>query len=67
MLGTGAYGFGFSKDGKVNIFDISGKQILSAAAQNDQEIKRPRPLQLVPDARGVRFYRGKSFIVVASR
>jgi hypothetical protein len=67
MLGTGAYGFGFSKDGKVNIFDISGKQILSVAVQNDQEIKRPRPLQLMSDGRGVRFYRGKSFIVVSSR
>jgi len=67
MLGTGAYGFGFSKDGKVNIFDISGKQILSGTAQNDSEMKRPRPLQLMSDAKGVRLYRGKSFIVVSPK
>jgi hypothetical protein len=66
-LGTGAYGFGFSKDGKVNIFDLSGKQILSASVQTDSEIKRPRPLQMISDARGIRFYKGKNFILISPK
>jgi hypothetical protein len=67
ILSTGAYGFGFSKNGKVNIFDISGKQILSATVQNDSDMKRPRPLQLVTDPKGVRFYNGKSFVQISPK
>src|SRR6478672_3440554 len=33
QLGTGAYGFGFSQDGKLNIFDLSAKKILSVVTQ----------------------------------
>ena len=66
-LDTGAYGFGFSKDGSVNIFDISAKQILSVEARTDADMKRPRPLQLVPTENGVRFYKGKYYVVVSPR
>lgn len=66
-LGTGAYGFGFSKDGRLNIFDISSKQILSVAAQNDPDMKRPRPLQMVTAANGIRFYNGKTYVLVSRR
>src|SRR5687767_13837899 len=34
-LNSGAYGFGFSKDGKVNLFDLGAKTILSVATQTD--------------------------------
>ena len=54
MLPTGAYGFGFSKNGAINIFDISGKQILSAPGRADQAMKRPRPLQMAETAGGIR-------------
>jgi hypothetical protein len=63
-LGTGAYGFGFSKDGKINIFDISSKQILSVTTQNDAEMKRPRPLQMTAEPNGIRLYKGKSYVVI---
>jgi len=66
-LDTGAYGFGFSKDGKVNIFDLGAKQILSVSTQNDVEMKRPRPLQIVPGEKGVRFYKGKNYVVISPR
>jgi len=66
-LGTGAYGFGFSKAGTVNIFDLSSKRILSAAANNDALMKRPRPLQMVSVARGVRLYKGKSYVLISAR
>jgi hypothetical protein len=66
-LGTGAYGFGFSKDGKINIFDISSKQILSVTTRNDAEMKRPRPLQMTAEPNGIRLYKGKSYVVIMPR
>lgn len=65
-LGTGAYGFGFSKDGKVNIFDVSSKQILSVDTLNDTELKRPRPLMMMIDAKGVRLYKGKAYVIISA-
>ena len=66
-LNTGAYGFGFSKDGKVNIFDLSSKLIFSVATVNDPEMKRPRPLLMTSDDKGVRFYKGKSYVLIAAK
>lgn len=66
-LGTGAYGFGFSADGQVNIFDLSSKQILSAATENDVELKRPRPLMMVATSKGVRLYKGKNFVLISAK
>lgn len=65
LLGTGAYGFGFSA-GKLNIFDLSSKEILSAATMNDKEMKRPRPLMMTVDKDGVRFYKGKNYALITA-
>lgn len=67
MLGTGAYGFGFSKSGKVNFFDLSSRQILSVATTNDDEMKRPRPLLMSRAANGVRLYKGKNYVLISAR
>ena len=64
ILGTGAYGFGFAANGQVRIFDLSSKQILSVPTQADAEMKRPRPLQMTSDARGIRFYKGKTYVLI---
>jgi len=66
-LNIGAYGFGFSKDGKVNIFDLSGKEILSASTANDSEMRRPRPLLMTNGANGVRLYKGKSYVLISAK
>lgn len=66
-LTTGAYGFGFSKEGKVNIFDVSSKEILSVETVKDSELKRPRPLMMMIDDRGVRLYKGKTYVVIQAR
>ena len=66
-LGTGAYGFGFSANGNVNIFDLSSKQILSVATKTDAEMKRPRPVQMTSEAKGVRFYKGKNYVVISPK
>lgn len=67
MLGTGAYGFGFSPQGKVNFFDLSSKQILSVATSNDAEMQRPRPLLMMKDKNGVRLYKGKNYVLISAK
>ena len=66
-LETGAYGFGFSVDGKLHIFDLSSKEILSVETTNDKEMKRPRPLMMTIAADGVRFYKGKNYAFIAAK
>ena len=63
-LTTGAYGFGFTSDGKINIFDVGGKQVLSAAIKRDESMKRPRPLMMSKSSDGIRLYHGKDYLVV---
>lgn len=65
-LGTGAYGFGFSKE-SLNIFDLSSKQILSVKINEDAEMKRPRPLMMIADAKGFRLYKGKTYVLIAGK
>lgn len=67
MLETGAYGFGFAKGGKVNIFDLGSKEILSVSTENDAEMKRPRPLMMSSDAKGVRLYKGKYYVLISAK
>ena len=66
-LGTGAYGFGFSDDGKLQILDLAGNQILSVSTTRDNELRRPRPLMMTKTADGVRFYNGKSYVIVTTK
>jgi hypothetical protein len=66
-LATGAYGFGFTKDGKLNILDLAGNQILSVSTTKDSSMKRPRPLMMTKDADGVRFYNGKDYALIAAK
>ncbi len=64
-LGVGAYGFGFSNDGKLNILDLSGKEILSVSTTKDSQMKRPRPLMMTKAGDGIRLYSGKDYAVIA--
>jgi hypothetical protein len=66
-LGTGAYGFGFSTDGKMQILDLAGNQVLSVSTTKDTELKRPRPLMMTKTADGIRLYSGKDYITIAAR
>lgn len=63
-LKTGAYGFGFSKDGKLNIMDLAGDQILSAATTKDSKLQRPRPLMMSQDGGQVRLYSGRDYALI---
>jgi hypothetical protein len=67
QLATGAYGFGFSADGKLHIFDLSSKEIMTIETTSDKEMKRPRPLMMSIAADGVRFYKGKNYALVSAK
>lgn len=62
VLGTGAYGFGFSDDGQFNVFDVGGNKLLSVPTDNDPALARPRPLTMVKAGDGVRLYSGRRFV-----
>jgi hypothetical protein len=66
-LPTGAYGFGFSNDGKINILDLAGNQVLSTATTKDGALKRPRPLMMTTDGGNVRLYRGRDYVVIGTK
>ena len=64
-LAVGAYGFGFSKDGKLNILDLAGNEIMSVTTTNDSQMKRPRPLMMTTAQNEVRLYSGRDYAVIA--
>jgi hypothetical protein len=66
-LGTGAYGFGFSANGKMQIMDLAGNQLFSVSTTRDNALRRPKPLMMIKDAGGVRFYSGKDYVVVTAK
>ncbi|WP_352431263.1 hypothetical protein [Pyrinomonas sp.] len=66
-LDVGAYGFGFTEDGRFNLFDVSGRQLLSVAAAEDTGLRRPRPLMMVAVADGVRLYSGRHYVRIKAR
>jgi hypothetical protein len=65
VLKTGAYGFGFTKE-SINIFDLSSKQIFTAKAMEDSEMKRPRPLMMTISGKGIRLYKGKIYVLISA-
>jgi hypothetical protein len=64
-LGVGAYGFGFTNDGKLNILDLAGSEILTISTTKDDAMKRPRPLMITKAADGIRFYNGRDYALIA--
>lgn len=64
-LGTGAYGFGFSDDGKLNVLDLAGNQVLSVSTTKDSSLRRPRPLTMIKSGNEVRLYSGRDYAVIA--
>jgi hypothetical protein len=64
-LAPGAYGFGFSDNGKLNILDLAGNQVLSVSTTKDSSLKRPRPLTMIKSGNDVRLYSGRDYAVIA--
>ncbi len=66
-LKIGAYGIGFSKSGVARVFDLSGKQLFQTKTIADNRLKRPRPLIMTPDEKGIRLYKGRDYVVISPR
>lgn len=66
-LSVGAYGFGFSNDGKLTILDLAGNEIISVSTKKDSKLKRPRPLMMTSESEGIRLYSGKQYVVIAAK
>lgn len=66
-LKTGAYGFGFSDDGKMHILDLSGKEVLSTSTTKDNSLRRPRPLMMMKSGAGVRLYSGRDYVTITTK
>ena len=63
-LSSGAYGFGFTNDGKLNILDLAGNDVLTVTTTKDSALRRPRPLMLSKSTEGVRLYSGRDYAVI---
>ena len=66
-LAIGAYGFGFTNNGKLNILDLSGNEVLSVSTTRDNQLKRPRPLMMTRSGKEIRLYSGKDYAVIAGK
>ena len=66
-LEIGAYGFGFSNDGKFSVMNIAGDQLLSIATTKDSALRRPRPLMMAESDNSIRLYSGKDYVVIAAK
>lgn len=66
-LSSGAYGFGFTENQKMNIFDIGGKLLHSIDTVKDDKTQSPRPLTIIRSGNDLRLYRGRSFVVLSPR
>ncbi len=66
-LAVGAYGFGFSQDGKMQILDLAGNPALSVSTSKDSSLTRPRPLMMAKAADGLRFYSGKDYVTITAK
>jgi hypothetical protein len=67
QVGAGAYGFGFTDNGRLNIFDVGGKQLLSVKTGDDKEMRRPRPLMMTKAENGVRLYAGRHYVTISAK
>jgi len=66
-LAVGAYGFGFTSDGKFNVFDLAGRELFSVSTKSEPRIKLPRPLMMTSTDEGVRLYSGKDYALIIAK
>jgi hypothetical protein len=66
-LNVGAYGFGFSSDGKMQILDLAGNEVLATTTSKDNELKRPRPLMRTKAGADLRLYNGKDYVNITAK
>src|SRR5690349_11487004 len=65
-LPTGAYGFGFSNDGKMRVMNLAGNDVLLVSSTNDKDLKRPRPLMMAAADGAIRFYSRRDYVTITA-
>lgn len=63
-LDVGAYGFGYSKEGKFNVMNIAGDDVLSVDIKTDDKVVHPVPMKLEKEGSDYRLYAGKKYVVL---
>ena len=64
---VGAYGFGFTNDGKFNLLDLSGKEVMTVSTTKDSALRRPRPLMMTKVGDRLRLYAGRDYVEINTR
>jgi hypothetical protein len=65
-LQPGAYGVGFIQ-GRFGVLDIGNHDLFAVDSTHDAGLKRPTPLQVIPDAapNHFRLYEGRDYVVIS--
>ena len=66
-LDAGAYGFGFTDSGRMNVLDLGSNKLFTVSTSHDAQLRRPRPLMMVAEGPGVRLYSGRDYVTVTAR
>jgi hypothetical protein len=66
-LAVGVYPFGVTKEGALNIYDLAGTLRFSVKTSRDTSLRNPRPLAMVKAVDGIRFYRGRDYVLLELR
>ena len=64
-LPAGVYGFGTSPDGKFNVMNMAGEQVLTVATETDSAIAHPVPLTMSEDGGKYRLYLGRKHVTIS--
>ena len=63
-LAPGAYGFGFTKEGKFLVMNVAADQVLSVSAQTDEKLAHPVPLKIAEEGGGYLLHAGKKSVAL---
>ncbi len=66
-LAPGAYGFGFSKEGKFMVMDVAATELLNVASSTDDKLAHPVPLKMMEDGGSYRLYHGRSYVTLKAQ
>jgi hypothetical protein len=62
-LAPGVYGAGFITGDKFVVTDVGGHDVITVGSSNDEEMKRPTPLQVLANpSGGFRLYAGRRYV-----
>jgi hypothetical protein len=63
-VNPGQYGFGFSKDGKFMVLDVSASEIASTSSSKDEKMVRPVPLKMVAEGDAYKLFVGRNWVAI---